>query len=96
MISKNSNQTLCGTGPPDGCLQWLEGVTGSVQSFNAGGTGTHLAGQEYTVCVRRERSYCTICWSAEIFQIRNGWTKTKSEANGKLIHFISLYCWMNL
>ena len=47
----------------------MEGVTGSVQSFNAGGVGTHLAGQEYTVCVRRERNYCTICWSADIFQV---------------------------
>ncbi len=28
------------------------GVTGTVQSFNNGGVGTHLTGQEYSVCVR--------------------------------------------
>ena len=38
-------QVLCSLSPPDGCLQWHEGSSGSVQSFNNGGTGTHLASQ---------------------------------------------------
>ena len=38
-------QVLCSLSPPDGCLQWHEGSSGSAQSFNNGGTGTHLASQ---------------------------------------------------
>ena len=53
-FSVKASQTVCGSGPPDGCLQWFEGTTGTVQSFNSGGAATHLAGQQYTVCVRRE------------------------------------------
>ena len=68
-FSVKASQTVCGSGPPDGCLQWFEGITGTVRSFNSGGTGTHLAGQQYTVCVRRERSHCSVCWSADTFQV---------------------------
>ena len=56
-------------GPPDGCLQWLQGTEGSLQSFNNGGTGTHLTGQGYSACVRREKGYCSICWFADKFQM---------------------------
>ena len=71
-FSVRARQTVCGSGPPDGCLQWFEGVTGTVQSFNEGGQRTHLAGQQYTVCVRRQRAHCSICWAADTFQVRNG------------------------
>ena len=68
-FSVKATQTLCSSGPPDGCLQWFEGITGTVRSFNSGGEATHLAGQQYTVCVRRERGHCSVCWSADIFQV---------------------------
>ena len=47
----------------------MEGTSGSIQSFNNGGSSTHLAGLGYSVCVRREKGYCAICWSADIFQL---------------------------
>ena len=68
-VKIKSTQVSCGSGPPDGCLQWLTGVQGTLQSFNNGGADTHLAGQEYTACVRREKGFCSICWSAAIFQM---------------------------
>ena len=40
------------------------GVTGSIKSFNNGGEGTHLTRQQYSVCVRREKGYCSICWNS--------------------------------
>ena len=61
-------QVDCGAGPPDGCLQWFTGLTGSLFSFNSG--GAHLAGQQYSACVRRASGYCTICWAAQTFQLR--------------------------
>ena len=61
-------QVLCSLSPPDGCLQWHEGTSGSVQSFNNGGTGTHLASQVrhtgylllclQTLCTNVNRSTC--------------------------------------
>merc|ERR1719418_53134 len=39
-------------GGPAGCLQ-----------FFTGATGTHLANQDYDVCVRRLADRCSICWS---------------------------------
>ena len=68
-LRMKSTKIPCGSGPPAGCLQWLEGTQGSLASFNNGGSATHLAGQEYTACVRREKGYCSICWAAAIFQL---------------------------
>ena len=49
--------------PDSSCRQWLTGVTGTVQSFNFASTNTPqwLEGT-YTICVRREAGYCTICY----------------------------------
>ena len=68
-------QYTCGQedlGGPPGCLQYHTGTTGLVKSFgyktsnSATATAadtTHLSNQNYRVCVRREKSYCYICWS---------------------------------
>ncbi len=50
---------------PDGCTQYFFGsLTDVVQTFNFNsGRGEHLADQDQSVCVRRERSYCRICWT---------------------------------
>ena len=64
-LSIKTSQILCGSEPPQGCLQWLTGVSGMLSSFNNGGTNTHLTGQDYTSCVRREQGYCSICWAAD-------------------------------
>jgi len=56
-------------GPP-GCLQWMMGDEGTVTSFNwqgvgtaAGAVSTHLANQDYNICVRQNANFCYICWN---------------------------------
>jgi len=49
---------------PDGCLQYFTEDTGNIASFNNGGTGIHLASQDYRICVRPNRGMCAICYSA--------------------------------
>merc|ERR1739838_454794 len=52
-------------GGPAGCLQFFTGATGTVNTFNwaAVATSTHLANQDYDICVRRLADRCSICWS---------------------------------
>jgi len=53
-----------GGGRP-GCLQWFTGNTGTVSTFGwTGVTSTHLANQDYNVCVRKNVGNCFICWAA--------------------------------
>ena len=51
--------------PPEGCLQYFTGTTGTIQSYNYVG-GYHLASQKYSNCVRTEQGYCSIAYSAVI------------------------------
>merc|ERR1719270_2599964 len=55
-------------GGPPGCLQFFTGATGLVQTFNwqTTTTSTHLANQNYDVCVRKMIDRCVICWSPEV------------------------------
>ena len=40
--------------PPDGCLQYQEGLTGRIETFNfPDQTSSHLADQSYAVCVSK-------------------------------------------
>ena len=49
----------------DGCLQYLTGVSGNVFSYNYNyGRGVQLANTDYTICVRMERNYCGIQYTA--------------------------------
>merc|ERR1711988_239015 len=52
-------------GGPPGCLQFFTGAEGIVSTFNwqAPATSTHLANQNYDVCVRKLADRCVICWS---------------------------------
>jgi len=52
-------------GGPKGCLQFYTGLTGTVSTFNwqTATTSTHLANQNYDVCVRKQIDRCVICWS---------------------------------
>jgi hypothetical protein len=52
-------------GGPPGCLQFFTGEMGTVSTFNwqAPATSTHLANQNYDVCVRKLIDRCAICWS---------------------------------
>merc|ERR1719422_2913275 len=52
-------------GGPPGCLQFFTGAEGTVSTFNwqAPTTSTHLANQNYDVCVRKLIDRCVICWA---------------------------------
>merc|ERR1711990_325936 len=52
-------------GGPAGCLQFFTGMEGTVSTFNfaTATTSTHLANQDYDVCIRRLADRCAICWS---------------------------------
>jgi len=49
---------------PEGCVQYLFGSnSGMVQNYNYdSGNGVHLANQDQSICIRRERGQCRICW----------------------------------
>lgn len=60
---------------PAGCLQYIKGKTGEIQSFNyedkpteakqpSGNTGTRHLQENYSICVRQEQGYCSIKWAA--------------------------------
>jgi len=59
MIECNSLQK-----PPQGCLQYHTGTTGTVSSFNWQDSTAyeHLQSQSYNACVRQEQGYCKIGW----------------------------------
>jgi len=53
-----------------GCLQFYSGNTGTLETFNWQGPGTatgvastHLANQDYNICIRQNVGMCTICYS---------------------------------
>lgn len=41
---------------PAGCLQYFQGLTGTVQTMNFAINGRHLANQDYVICIRQEQS----------------------------------------
>ena len=49
----------------DGCLQYYNGVAGRVESFNYNNAaGLQLSDTDYAVCVRMERNFCGIQYTA--------------------------------
>ncbi|EDX15320.1 GD12004 [Drosophila simulans] len=47
---------------PAGCLQYLTGTEGIMQTFNFAENGRHLANQNYRICVRQELDMCSIMY----------------------------------
>lgn len=48
-----------------GCLQYFTGISGRVRSFNFNTvTGRQLSNQDYSVCIRAERNFCSIQYNA--------------------------------
>lgn len=48
-----------------GCLQYFTGVNGKVRSFNFDTVnGRQLSNQDYSVCVRTERNFCSIQYTS--------------------------------
>jgi len=65
LVTQYARSDLNGGGLP-GCLQWFTENTGTVSTFNWQGVAaasTHLANQNYNVCVRQNVGHCFICWS---------------------------------
>merc|ERR1712176_1550660 len=69
-------QYECGNmmAPEQDCLQSLTATSGTIASFNwdtssstASQTQYHLSSQYYDICIRRARSYCSICYSPQIY-----------------------------
>ena len=49
----------------DGCLQYFTGVSGQMRSFNYNDAGgLQLSNTDYTMCVRTERNFCGIQYTA--------------------------------
>ena len=44
-------------------VKFFTGTTGYVKSFNYD-SGSHLADQHYTACIRQELGYCSISWTS--------------------------------
>merc|ERR1712079_210748 len=79
-------------GGPAGCLQFFTGDEGTVNTFNWNGVAgsTHLANQNYDVCVRQGIDKCAICWSPATtggaargsFGLSNGGSAAGTAENG--------------
>jgi len=58
--------------PPPDCLQWNTGTLGTVQNFNfKDSSSIHLSSQRYSICWRRERNRCSLCFSIGYFGMSN-------------------------
>merc|ERR1711953_118242 len=61
--------------PRENCLQWHTGTSGTIFGFGwdtsvttiTSNSHTHLQDQNYEICFRRERGYCSLCFTAQIF-----------------------------
>merc|ERR1719474_862841 len=55
---------------PSGCLQYFTGSSGTINTYNYNsGNGVLLANQDYSSCVRTERTFCAICYFSTIFRM---------------------------
>jgi len=68
-------QYECGNmmAPEQDCLQYHTASSGTIASFNWDTSATsvsssqyHLSDQYYDICIRRARSYCSVCYSPQI------------------------------
>lgn len=60
-------QIYCGSinRADQGCLQYHAGISGRVRSFNFNTvSGRQLSNQDYSICIRTERNFCGIQYTA--------------------------------
>jgi len=51
--------------PPAGCLQYFTTLSGRITTFNfLDDTTTHLASQDYNICVRKQDGFCCVQYQA--------------------------------
>jgi len=71
-------------GGPAGCLQYFTGETGTIKSFGFVSTSSvHLSNQDYSACIRRKSTHCSICYSVDpsgSYGLGISATTTKAEA----------------
>ena len=65
--------------PEADCLQWHTATTGTIATFNwdtsatsVAVSQTHLSSQQYDICIRRARGYCSVCYSPQILSTSTG------------------------
>ncbi|XP_059096032.1 uncharacterized protein LOC131890653 [Tigriopus californicus] len=63
---------------PANCVQYLTGVSGSFQSYNFQGMVVN-DNQNYLTCMRQERGYCSIQYSANAFNLLGSTAGTPEE-----------------
>ena len=72
----------------DGCLQYFTGVSGQMFSFNYNdGSGLQLSNTDYSICVRMDRNFCGIQYTA---CPDTGTTFKKSHIEYNLLLFFSI------
>ena len=78
--------------PSQDCLQFLTASTGTIASFNwdtstttvSIGTHVHLSSQQYDICIRRARSYCSVCYSPQIISTTTGTASSYGVSSSRL------------
>lgn len=71
--------------PPSGCLQYLIGSKGTLETFNFAGNNGHLINQNYGICIRQEQGFC--CVQYYTCDVDNSFSL---DTNGNLIAGMSL------
>lgn len=55
---------------PSGCTQYFTGDSGTIETYNYNSAaGVLLANQDYSMCIRTERTYCAICYYSTSFKV---------------------------
>ena len=64
--------------PSQDCLQYLTAQEGTIATFNwdtstttVASTQVHLSNQKYSICIRRARGQCSVCFSPEVTSSTN-------------------------
>merc|ERR1712001_4108 len=86
-------QYECGNmmAPEQDCLQYHTASSGTIASFNwdtsassVASSQTHLSSQYYDICIRRARSYCSVCYSPEITSTSTGTAASFGISSGSV------------
>jgi len=72
--------------PDSGCLQYYTGVNGRIKSFNFDTSiGRQLSHQDYSICIRTERNFCSIQYSSCLDNNQNQTTVFSLSGNSNQI-----------
>jgi len=83
---------------PENCLQYLTSAQGQFETFNyQTGAGAHLANQDYCICIRADRTSCTVCYATESAAIGPAATATQNSQSlglggGAALDHVDTFC----